>query len=245
MYTVYIGIIIILIFGSLDGSAETIILKNGKIVVGEITEETEDAVVVTKLNGEFVYTLSREQIKEVRKSTAQESKADQERELSAHRAYNKTKRDRARRLKAYRSERAEKERVSAKRARGIEKIKFVGNKFGVVDVVINGKVKTALALDTGSAVVVISRGIAEKLGSSGKEAKRKIEVILADGSRAEATPILLESLAVGQAKVNNVKAAIIDNAQAGSDTEGLLGMSFLSHFRVKLNAKENYLVLEE
>jgi predicted aspartyl protease len=42
----------------------------------------------------------------------------------------------------------------------------------------------------------------------------------------------------------NVPAAIIDK-KGTSDEDGLLGMSFLKNFLVRINTKENKLILEE
>jgi predicted aspartyl protease len=69
-------------------------------------------------------------------------------------------------------------------------------------------------------------------------------VILADGSKVKAKPVILKSIKVGDAQLNNVQAAIIEK-KGISEEDGLLGMSFLKNFLVRINTKENKLILEE
>ena len=151
---------------------------------------------------------------------------------------------RAEKLKEYQLERYEKEVLAARKARGRIKIKFEGNRFGMVDAVLNGKTHASLLVDTGASLVVISRDVANRLGIEDMGDEARITVVLANGSTATAIPITLDSVEVGSSKVKNVQAAISETPP-GAGIDGLLGMTYLSHFHVKMDAKENCLVLEK
>ena len=151
---------------------------------------------------------------------------------------------RAEKLREYQLERYEKEVLAAKKARGRIKIKFVKDRFGVIDAVLNGKVHATLLVDTGASIVVISDGIARQLDIKEEDKQAKIRLVLADGSTTTAIPIVLDSVQVGSSKIKDVRAAISETSP-GTGIDGVLGMSFLSHFHVKLDAKENCLVLEK
>ena len=62
-------------------------------------------------------------------------------------------------------------------------------------------------------------------------------------SMIKAKPILLESVKVGDAEVKNVQAAILEKEAIGG-VDGLLGMSFLSNFVIKVDSADNRLILE-
>jgi clan AA aspartic protease (TIGR02281 family) len=112
----------------------------------------------------------------------------------------------------------------------------------VVEVLLNGIVKTNLMVDTGASIVVISKDIAEKLGIDTERKTASILLTLADGRKVPANPIILNSIKVGEVEVKNVEAAVLKETQ---EEQGLLGMSFLDNFIVKIDAKNNRLVFEE
>ncbi len=225
--------------------AETIELKNGEIIVGEIKHKTEEAVVVSKEGGSFIYSIARDRIKNIRESTPRELKRYEARQgVPAPAAKGEKKEDtRREELKKYRLEKYEKEVQAAKKARGRIKIKFSEDRFGVVNAVLNGKVTASLYVDTGASMVLISGEIAKKLGINLDEEGDKVRVVLADGSTATATAITLKSVEVGPSKIRDVPAAV-SKTPPGGGIDGLLGMSFLRYFHVKVDAKENCLVLE-
>lgn len=224
--------------------AETIELKDGKTIVGEIVQKTEEAVTVSKRGGGFIYSISRDRIKNIRDSTPEEIKEQEMQTAGGYTVDKKTGEDRQEKIKKYRLEKYEEEVLAAKKARGRIKIKFSKNRFGVVDVLLNRKVTASLLVDTGASLVVISREIAAQLGIEDLDKKGKIHVVLADGSITTAIPITLDSVEIGSSKVKDVRAAVSETPP-GTGLSGLLGMSFLSHFHVKLDSDENCLVLEK
>ncbi|MEA3306023.1 MAG: TIGR02281 family clan AA aspartic protease [Candidatus Omnitrophota bacterium] len=113
----------------------------------------------------------------------------------------------------------------------------------VVDALINDSLPARLIVDTGASIVLISAGTAYRAGIRYGDISAEIDIIMADGSSAKAKPVTLKSLKVGNAEVKNVRAAILENNIAGG-TDGLLGMSFLSHFIMSVDSAANQLTLE-
>ncbi len=113
----------------------------------------------------------------------------------------------------------------------------------VVSVTLNGAVKTALVVDTGASLVTISRNVATQLGIPEKGIG-KIKIGLADGKTITAAAVILDSVEVGGYEVKNVMAAIVEQPPAPG-VDGLLGMSFLGNFLVKIDSNGNRLVLEK
>lgn len=113
----------------------------------------------------------------------------------------------------------------------------------IVDTLIDGRVTAQLMVDTGASIVLISSNIANRLGVEYEGITTEIDIIMADGSTAKAKPMILESVKVGDAEVKKVQAAILEKDVIGG-VDGLLGMSFLSHFVIKVDSASNRLILE-
>lgn len=113
----------------------------------------------------------------------------------------------------------------------------------IVDTLINSSVLAQLMVDTGASIVLISNDVAFRLGIEYEDIHTEIDIIMADGSSVVAKPVILESVKVGDAKVRNVQAAILEKEAIGG-VDGLLGMSFLSHFVIKVDSATNKLILE-
>ena len=120
-------------------------------------------------------------------------------------------------------------------------------KFGshvIVAALLNNYLKVSLLVDTGASLVLISKVIAHRLGISIEDKDSFIYVTLADGKKTEAYPVVLKTVKVGQVQVQNVKAAVLIEGKSMS-ADGLLGMSFLENFIVRIDGKNNKLILEE
>ena len=226
--------------------SETIELESGKVIVGDILQETDTAVVISKPGGVFISSIARDRIKSIRPSTPREVEREEKKtETKVYSGPNaqdeKTEREK---YKDYRLEQYEKEVELAKKARGRVNIDFVKGMPGVVETTLNGKETALLLVDTGASMVVISQDLAGRLGIAHESMKERITVVLADGSTAKAIPITLDSVQVGSSTVKNVGAAITEGTTSGRE-DGLLGMTFLRYFHVKIDSKENCLVLEK
>jgi aspartyl protease family protein len=112
----------------------------------------------------------------------------------------------------------------------------------LVDVSINGRAPVAMILDTGASLVTLSQTLARRLGIR-LDHERTLSLQLADGSRIEGYAVDLETVAVGDARVQQVPAVVIDAAPT-DNAEGLLGMSFLEHFQMHFNAAQSQLELQ-
>jgi clan AA aspartic protease (TIGR02281 family) len=107
---------------------------------------------------------------------------------------------------------------------------------------INDMGEAHLLLDTGASLVTLSEIAARRLGVS-LSGERTVTLTLANGSTVTAEPVVLASVQVGEARVENVPAAVLDSEDAG-EMDGLLGMSFLQAFRVHINGADGGLELE-
>ncbi len=119
------------------------------------------------------------------------------------------------------------------------KLQKVGMSF-FADVVINEKIRTKLVVDSGATSVVISDDVAKRAGENVASAP-EVDFDSVTG-HAVAHLVVLKSLRVGDAKISNVKALVHDMPSQNGET-GLLGMTFLSHFKTTLDAEHSQLWL--
>lgn len=113
----------------------------------------------------------------------------------------------------------------------------------LTEVMLNDKVSCVMIVDTGASVVSITRDIAGQLGMDLSGAHKDVELILADGSLVKAKAVSLKSVRVGDSKAEDVLAVVVDNPPAPG-VDGLLGMSFLGNFSVRVDSANNELILE-
>ncbi|MEI8176038.1 MAG: retropepsin-like aspartic protease [Candidatus Omnitrophota bacterium] len=113
----------------------------------------------------------------------------------------------------------------------------------IVAATVNGTATLSLAVDTGASLMVISRRTAADLGIAIRDDGKKIDLLLADDKKTTAFPVILESVEVGGLRVRHVMAAVTDEAPAPG-IDGLLGMSFLGNFIVRIDANRNKVILE-
>lgn len=114
----------------------------------------------------------------------------------------------------------------------------------VVEAVVNEKVQAPFIVDTGASLVVLPPSLAQRLGISTKGRQPTLDVTVADGRHLKAYLVTLDSISVGEAHARNVDAAVLAGSQQ-VEMPGLLGMSFLERFVIKIDMKSNRLILEE
>jgi len=240
-------IVLIILILSLSCSpnifADTIELKNGEKVIGDILQETDEGIVMSKQNGKFVYSISRDRIKSIRKSTEEEEKRRKRKEDNFYRVDKKKIAEQKEKQIEYRQEQYKKEVLSADKTHGRTRIYFENNKFGLVQALLNDKITALLLVDTGASLVAISKNLAEQLEIN-YDNLPEMKIILADGTEVNARKTTLDSIKVGNARAENVKIAITETSP-DTEIDGLLGMSFLRYFHMKLDAKEKCLILEK
>lgn len=124
----------------------------------------------------------------------------------------------------------------------VVKLNRVGNSY-LADTRINRKMHAHLIVDTGASNVTVSKRIAIKLGYDLNSAKR-IQAKLANGNVVPARVIILKELRIGKASATNIPAIVLERETGGS-YDGLLGMSFLSHFVFQIDTDKNQLILQK
>lgn len=112
----------------------------------------------------------------------------------------------------------------------------------IVQAQLNQERSAQLIVDTGASMTVLSTGVAIDLGILGTTDNELMTVNTA-GGQVQVNVNYLTSLAVGEAKADHVAVAIHDLPDIPSHIEGLLGMSFLKHFLITLDAEHGYLIL--
>ena len=111
----------------------------------------------------------------------------------------------------------------------------------MVDVRLNDKVDTKMAVDTGATLTVISEEVARSLDIDVDAIKQDVKLTLADGSEMSAKFFVLDSISVGDVEIENVEIAIAKVDLMGR-ADGLLGMSFLKHFSFSMDSENQKLI---
>jgi clan AA aspartic protease (TIGR02281 family) len=113
----------------------------------------------------------------------------------------------------------------------------------IVKVLINGKETGRFLVDTGATTTLLYRGIAERLALGPESKIGRAQSRVADGRTIDGEIVRLDSVQVGRSRVDGALAVVIP--ADGADFDGLLGMSFLSHFVTRVDTADGRLVLED
>ena len=112
----------------------------------------------------------------------------------------------------------------------------------VVEATINDLTQADFILDTGATYTVISSDVAHRVNIDLDKSYPKVRLQTANGI-IDAPLVTLESVDINGMRVADVTAAVHDFSHDGS-VSGLLGLNFLNHFRMNLDAENGILVLE-
>jgi clan AA aspartic protease (TIGR02281 family) len=112
----------------------------------------------------------------------------------------------------------------------------------IVQVMLNKERTAQLIVDTGASLTVLSTTIALDLGILGTTDNELLTVNTAGGS-VQVNVNYLSSINIGNASAENIAVAIHDLPDIPEQIEGLLGMSFLKHFLITLDAEHARLIL--
>ena len=126
---------------------------------------------------------------------------------------------------------------------GVTEIRYLDSNRITVEALLNDKVKATLILDTGAPYVSITPQVANQLFDVEKVVSKTVDMKWSDGGTTPGKLVLLESVKVGNAKINNVEAVISKTAVLESGTDGLLGMSFLNYFKVNIDGASKKIIL--
>ena len=110
-----------------------------------------------------------------------------------------------------------------------------------VQVLINGKTRQSMVLDSGAGLVSIPADLAETLGLMPTNENPTVRLQLADGQIVEAKLMTLQSVRVGQFEVASVECAVLPKTLIAA--QPLLGGTFLRHFTYKIDSDKRQLSL--
>lgn len=113
----------------------------------------------------------------------------------------------------------------------------------VVAATVNEQVQGRFLVDTGAGRVTVSEAFARRLQLD-LERLPVAEFTMADGNKSRGHVAVFHVLAVGDARVEDVEAAVLPGPP-GEEFDGLLGMSFLKHFAVSLDGNSGKLILRQ
>lgn len=113
----------------------------------------------------------------------------------------------------------------------------------IVPATLNNRQTTKLVVDTGASYTFISHALARDLAIDVSRSTKTVPFHTANGV-VEAPLTNLDSIAVGGMEIKNLTAAVHDTTP-DSTAAGLLGLNFLSNFRMDIDTQKGLLHLEK
>jgi clan AA aspartic protease (TIGR02281 family) len=109
---------------------------------------------------------------------------------------------------------------------------------------INQRVSGRFMLDTGATYCVVSKATAANANISGRKDGRKVRLHTASGALVEATVGQARRIDIGDAVARDVEVAVVEG-DPFPGFEGLIGLSFLQHFKYSVDSGAGVLLLED
>jgi len=232
--------------------ADTVYFKNGGSIEGII--KSEDAKNVEMDIGFGTITCAKQEIAKIERSTPDEKNALSEKWEGKKAELKKSEaeftRERQRRFAEYEKwtdeERRQREAKESGAQGTIDLARDPESRSILVDVCLNDNVKATLVLDTGANIVVLTRQKGEELGLALSDNVHNIATLqLAGDRKVPAKMVMLKSVRIKDIEVRDVLSGVLlDDAGVGF-RDGLLGMTFLSKFNLKIDLKNMKMVLEK
>ena len=113
----------------------------------------------------------------------------------------------------------------------------------IVEATLNKKTAAKFVVDTGASYTMISSAVAKELDIDTEQNRRTAPFQTANGI-IQAPLVSLESISVGGMEIRNLTAAVHD-VLADSRVAGLLGLNFLSNFRMDIDTQKGVIHLEK
>jgi len=113
----------------------------------------------------------------------------------------------------------------------------------IVEATLNKKTAVKFVVDTGASYTMISSAVAKELDIDTQQNPKTAPFQTANGI-IQAPLVNLESIAVGGIEILNLTAAVHD-AIPDAKVAGLLGLNFLSNFRMDIDTQKGVLHLEK
>lgn len=115
----------------------------------------------------------------------------------------------------------------------------------LVDAFINDKANATLILDTGASILVLTREKGQELGIDLTATKNDLATLqLAGNHRVTAKMVMLKSVRIKDIEVKDVLAGVLLEDAGIGLKDGLLGMTFLNRFNLKIDLKNMKMALE-
>ena len=111
----------------------------------------------------------------------------------------------------------------------------------LVPITVNGRATVMMALDTGAPSTLISQGLADHLGILRSDDGKLLSSARGIGGSAPAVEVVLDSLTLGPATEQFVPATV--TASLSDNFDGLLGMDFITTFKLKIDSAQQVLIL--
>ena len=108
---------------------------------------------------------------------------------------------------------------------------------------VNGRRQMTFVVDTGATYTTIPSGMARALGIEPPPGGPTVRLLTASGE-VRAPILVLDALRLGSAEERDVEAVILDLPGAQGVDVGLLGLSFLGRYRVKIEREQGQMILE-
>lgn len=231
--------------------ADTIYFNNGGSIEGVIRGEDADNLQMDI--GFGTITCSKRETKKIDRSTPEEIKAITEKWESKRKELKAGEedfnRERQKRFAEYdewiRQERERSERESREQGT-IDLAKDYSSNSILVNALLNEKVNATLVLDTGASIVVLTRQKGEELGIDLTDTKHNMATLqLAGDHKVAAKMVMLKSVRINDIEVKGVLTGVLLDDSGIGFRDGLLGMTFLSKFNLKIDLKNMKMSLEK
>ena len=113
----------------------------------------------------------------------------------------------------------------------------------LVPVKING-ISATLVLDTGATQTLIKPEVAARAGLEVTSGAPMVRGNVVGGRRLAVPLVRARSVSVGEAKVEDIDVGVYDALPGRPEVDGLLGATFLHHFKFTVDRKNLQLILE-
>jgi clan AA aspartic protease (TIGR02281 family) len=113
----------------------------------------------------------------------------------------------------------------------------------MVTISINGKAVSDVAIDTGASLVCLPWKTAKDVGLQPNSEADTVQLKLADGHIVEAKEVTADTIRLGKFTIEKVRCAVLPEKL--TDTEPVLGLTFLKNFVYKIDTTGNKLVISK
>ena len=107
---------------------------------------------------------------------------------------------------------------------------------------VNDQVETLFQVDTGATYCILTKAMAERLGLTSSPVLTQVKLYTASGI-IEAPLITVDLIQLGNAEARSVETVIHDVPGFPPAIGGLIGLSFLNHFKVEIDQSEGVMLL--